>query len=697
MAKESILIVDDSEMNRSILTDMLIDEFDVTEAEDGEAALTILKEKGRKFSLVLLDIVMPKKDGFDVLAEMNRVHLIEEVPVIMVSAERASAQIERAYELGATDFIMRPFDASIVHRRVLNTILLYAKQKKLLGIIEDQIYEKEENSRLMVDILSHIVEFRNGESGLHIQHVRVITEYLLRQLVKKTDRYPLTEEEISVIAMASALHDIGKIGIDDKILNKPGKLTAEEFAVMKTHSMIGAKMLENLSVHAEHPIVRTAYEICRWHHERYDGRGYPDGLKGDDIPISAQIVALADVYDALTSERVYKPPIPYEEAMRMILSGQCGAFNPLLLECLSDEFVRIRDMLVRDTNEKAARHEIHNFAEAVLHSKGRSASERTLKLLDYERMKFNFYAELTEEIQFEYIVEGDILRLSPWGAKKFGVETEVFHPAENETLCAVLGKDWFASFSEFFRKTTPGAPDFHIECEVPIGGERRWYKLIVRSFWSDDIPPRLVNAIGKLVDVHDMHTMVNELKELSIRDPLTGLMNRTGVQEGIERKIGTFPAHKYAFAVLDIDFFKSANDEYGHLFGDRVLSEMAERLIHSTRAGDLCARIGGDEFLIVFEYNTDIQPIIARVFKALCGKVDDFELTVSMGVVEMTDASESYRDLFRKADIALYVSKRSGRAQYTFFDPAMASDPSLTSMVADRFEGEEGEEHHDKK
>ncbi len=670
--RESILIVDDSEMNRSILADMLLDEFDITEAEDGAQAIDILQREGGKFSLVLLDIVMPNVDGFGVLLEMNRTRAIEDLPVIMISSETASAQIERAYELGATDFIIRPFDAAIVHRRVLNTILLYTKQKKLIGIIEAQINEKEQNNSLMVDILSHIVEFRNGESGLHILHVRTITDHLLRKLAKKTDKYALTDWEISIIGMASALHDIGKIGIDDKILNKPGKLTPEEFAVMKTHSMIGARMLEGLTVHKGNPLIRKAYEICRWHHERYDGRGYPDGLKGDEIPISAQIVALADVYDALTSERVYKPPFSHEAALQMIQNGECGAFNPLLLECLSEEAELIRASLAAEAGGRIPRHEIRNFTDATLHAKGTSASDRTLKLLDYERMKFNFYAELTEEIQFEYIVESDLLKLSPWGAKKFGVTTEIVCPAKSKELCEQLGAAWFEGLrAYYFKRITPENAEFHHECLLKIGGEERWYNVIMRAMFTDDIPPRIGSVIGKLVDIHEVHTAMEELRESSIRDPLTGLLNRAGALEEIEQKLKNYPERKYTLAVFDIDKFKNANDEYGHLFGDKVLCEVAERVMHNTRAGDVCARIGGDEFLIVFEHTVEIQPIVARIFHAICGKVGDFDLTVSMGIAEMTEEGESYKEIFRRADLALYVCKNAGRASYTFYDPSM--------------------------
>ncbi len=333
---QKILIADDSEMNRSLLTEMLGNEYEIIEAENGAQTLAILEQYSAEIALLMLDLVMPDMDGFTVLRQMNQQHWIERVPVIMISAESNPEYVERAYDLGVTDFISRPFDALIVHRRAVNTILLYAKQKKLLDLVAEQIYEKEKLSNLMIDILSHIVEFRNGESGRHVVHIHILTEMLLKQLIGKTNRYPLSRADIPVISTASALHDIGKIAIPENVLNKPGRLTAEEFAVIKTHTLVGAAMLKDLPVHQDEPLLEIAYQICRWHHERYDGCGYPDGLKGDEIPISAQVVSLADVYDALTSERVYKSAYSHDKALQMILNGECGIFNPLLLECLTD-------------------------------------------------------------------------------------------------------------------------------------------------------------------------------------------------------------------------------------------------------------------------------------------------------------------------------------------------------------------------
>ena len=334
--KSQILLVDDSAMSRMILKEILGGDYSILEAENGQECLEKMQAEAGNIALVLLDINMPVMDGFEVLKAMNVNHTIEDIPVIMISSDDSDAAIRRSYELGASDYVTRPFDARIVYRRVTNTIKLYAKQRRLVQMVSDQIRARENNTDMLVGVLSHIVEFRNGESGAHVRHIRIITELLLHRLLEISSQYPITAEQQDNIPLASALHDIGKIGIDEKILNKPGKLTPEEYEVIKTHSMLGAEMLHQLENFNEQPLLQTAYEIARWHHERWDGRGYPDGLKGDEIPISAQLVALADVYDALTSERCYKKAFSHEKAVQMILNGECGAFNPLLLQCLTD-------------------------------------------------------------------------------------------------------------------------------------------------------------------------------------------------------------------------------------------------------------------------------------------------------------------------------------------------------------------------
>ena len=343
--KPKILIVDGSDMNREILTEILKQDYELLEAENGEVALRMLEQYGTGIALVMLDLVMPKMDGFQVLMVMNERRLLEDIPVIMISSEDSGKYISEAYGFGVSDYIRRPFDARVVYQRVLNTIKLYSKQRRLLRLVTYQIQEKERSNRIMIGILSQIVEFRNRESGPHVIHLNVISRLLLEQLIKKKNKYHLSWQEIGLIATASALHDIGKINIDEKILNKPGKLTKEEFEIMKTHTTIGAAMIGKIDLYHSERLVQLAYEICRWHHERWDGKGYPDGLKGGEIPISAQDVSVADVYDALVSERIYKKAYPHEVAIQMILNGECGNFNPLLLECMLDIQDEIRQKI----------------------------------------------------------------------------------------------------------------------------------------------------------------------------------------------------------------------------------------------------------------------------------------------------------------------------------------------------------------
>lgn len=401
--KYRILVVDDSEMNREILSEILSEEYDIIEADSGDTCIDMLRKYETGISLVLLDIVMPGMDGFGVLNYMNRHHYLEDIPVIMISSEDSAEIVRRAYEMGVSDYINRPFDAGVVHRRVYNTIKLYAKQRRLITLITNQVYEKEKNNRMMVGILSQIVEFRNGESGSHVLNINIFTGMLLESLVQKTDKYNITWSERLLITTASALHDIGKIGIDDKILNKPGRLTDEEFKIMQNHTIIGASILENMGSYQDEELMKVAYQICRWHHERYDGKGYPDGLKGDEIPISAQVVSLADVYDALVSERVYKKAYSHEKAIEMIINGECGCFNPILLECLLDIQDRIKRKMKTSTPED------NPFKKR----------EKNAELKEFENAKEDFMDVVSKNMEKEYsnLENEELVDFSRGGAK----------------------------------------------------------------------------------------------------------------------------------------------------------------------------------------------------------------------------------------------------------------------------------------
>lgn len=498
-----ILIVDDSEMNRDMLSDMLSDDYDIVEAADGEEALSILKERVYDIDLVLLDIIMPAVDGFGVLDVMKRYHWIDNTPVIMISSETSQSYIRKAFELGVTDYIIRPFDSFIIHKRVSNTLMLYRKQKKLLSALEEQVYENEKNNSMMINVLAHIVEFRNGESGMHVHHIKQLTSILLQNLIEKTDKYHLTENDILLISTASSLHDIGKISIDDKILNKPGRLTAEEFEVIKTHSVIGAEMLNDLHNTHNYPLFDKAYEICRWHHERYDGKGYPDGLKGEEIPISAQVTSLADVYDALTSNRCYKKAFSHEKAMEMILDGQCGAFNPVLLQCLKDcekqILAEFSDSIDTTQDDRLL---IRATEELVENKISSDKIDFSAHLPIAARDRWNFFSDGSGEIQFEYDAILDVLRLTKYGAKVLGLQELTMHPRGLKQ--GYLGAQNIQTILDAMQsEASLEKPVVKIKKHISLNGPRRWYEIRIRTLWSNEENPKYTGILGRIIDIND--------------------------------------------------------------------------------------------------------------------------------------------------------------------------------------------------
>ena len=326
--REQILIMNNSAAQRKALSNMLSDKYDIIEAESGDGVLQLLKERSYDIDLVLLEINETGTDEFKLLSLIKNYRWIDDTPVVMISPEVSHEYIQKAYDDGVVDYIRRPYDSFEVHKRLANILLLYRKQKRLLGALEEQVYDNEKNNRMMINVLAHIVEFRNGESGMHVHHIRTLTAILIQRLVEKTDKYHLTENDMLLISTASSFHDIGKISIDDKILNKPGRLTAEEFEIMKSHSVIGADMLTELYKKKNYPLIDKAYEICRWHHERYDGKGYPDGLKGQEIPEISRIIAAADTYDNMTSKKRNRDALSYQVVREEFIKMSGGKLDP---------------------------------------------------------------------------------------------------------------------------------------------------------------------------------------------------------------------------------------------------------------------------------------------------------------------------------------------------------------------------------
>ena len=417
MERKKLLIADDSEMNRAILANMLEQDFEIMEVSDGKEALAALQIYRKDLSALLLDIVMPEMDGFQVLEEMKQRQWLEDVPTVMISAETSSSYIDQAFELGAADYINRPFSATVVRRRIINTILLHTRRQEMMDILTSRVYRQEKSSEVMLSILNFAVEYRNGEGGSHMSGVEYLTGLLLRRLLAVTEQYSLAPEDVDLICTASGLHDIGKLLVPEDILQKPGKLTDEEFAIIKTHTKLGAQILSELPMHRNEKLVKYAIEICRWHHERWNGEGYPDGLSGDHIPIAAQVVSLADAYDALTSKRSYKQALSHEKAIEMIHNGECGSYNPLLLRCLDDVSDTAKQGM-KDAGQTVA--PLRRVVEELYKGQDLAAARMTQQLED-AYAKQDFFTSLSDELWFDYTAQPSSLHLSRGLAEQTGL------------------------------------------------------------------------------------------------------------------------------------------------------------------------------------------------------------------------------------------------------------------------------------
>lgn len=493
--KKKVLIVDDSELNREILTAILGDTYEYLYAADGEEVIAMLFDNIQA-DILLLDMHMPKMSGMEVLKIMNDRRWTEEIPVVIISAEDDMGFIQNAYKLGAIDYIVRPFNAFLVQHRVENTLMLYTQNKRLVKLVESQVMQREKTNNMLIHIFSRVVEVRNHESGSHTLRVQMITHQLLNRLVKITDQYDLTETDIAMISSVSALHDIGKINIPDEILNKPGKLTDKEWEIMKSHTVKGDEFLRDIPIDQNEKLMIVAHEICRHHHERYDGKGYPDGLKGEEIPISAQVVAMADVYDALTSERCYKNAFTHEEAIAMILRGECGAFNPILIQCL----VEISDELLLNLQTNLAdqgyAENVHTLAGEVMESEEVYVADRFSYLVECERMKKEFFAAQNGGIQFEYdAVTSKVLYIH-----YYDENGKMIPLISNHTF--LLNDADFDTLKKNVGKTTRENPYFTMNVMVPINDDFRWHKLAVQTIWDKE-DGAYVGVVGQFTDIHD--------------------------------------------------------------------------------------------------------------------------------------------------------------------------------------------------
>ena len=677
---KKILIVDDFELNRAILCEMFCRDYEVIEAEGGRQAIEILKKEGTNIKALLLDIVMPDIDGFGVLDFLSEQNMIEKLPVFLITAETAVDTIMRGFEKGVVDVINKPInDPAIICKRVYNAIELYQKRSNLECLVEEQVQTiRKQNENLqttktsIIDMLSSVIEFRSGESGEHVRRIRKATKILLENMAEICPEYNLSEEWIILVSGAATMHDIGKVSVPDYILNKPGRLTKEEFDEMKKHTIYGSDMLKSIPFFTEDPIFQHAYEICRHHHERWDGKGYPDGLKGNQIPIWAQVVALADVYEALTGERVYKPVYSHEKALSMIVNGECGQFNPELLNCFLEEIDNLL-MELRQPEKQLAPPSLPVSSKPVA-SQSETLSERTLRLLELERQKYRVLSDLSGDITFDYDAQTDLLTFSEKYTEMFGGSFQMQDALKViENTDKILKEDkpiiW-----KVLKELTPEQPVGKMELRMQtLAGDFEWFEVLINALWRNEKEPECVSLIGKMTNINDQKLETSRLKRQASTDSLTGTYNRKAAVELISDYLLSEPMPQGALFFMDIDDFKSFNDDYGHQYGDKILQKIGEKLRGAFRGTDIVGRIGGDEFIVFLEEISSREAIIRKA-REVCGmfrKVGDEigsprEITGSVGVACSPDDGLSFDSLLAKADQALYHAKKCGKNQFSF-------------------------------
>lgn len=688
--KNTILIVDDVELNRAILHDLFYPKFDVLEAADGAEAIKILDRKHDDISVVVLDIVMPGIDGFGVLKHATEKGYTERLPIFFITGESSADIINRGYDDGIVDLIQKPFNPTIIRRRVDNVIELYEQRFEMERLVKEQsnkiLVQSAQIRRFntfLIDTLSTAIEFRSCESGAHVRRIRGLTRIFMTELAERYPEYGITADMIEQVTAASALHDIGKIAIPDVILNKKGKLTPQEFEIMKTHTLRGFELIDRIEAINGDKTQRYYHDICRWHHEKWDGKGYPDKLVGDQIPIWAQATSLADCYDALVSERTYKEAIPHKQAIEMLLNGECGAFSPKLKKILIAVASRLPHA---EKKEDAELKEFNLDAPMPDKTEATKVSDRTLALIENERAHYRNLMQLSNEILFIFHSDSKQIEESEHFIEVFGdnfciksfAELKKSKRAYHEDIDKLIAK---------MKALTKEKPSFSMEIRLltPRKGDYEWFKLRIDTSWTDK--GELVSYIGHLFSIDSFKKEILRWKDRANIDSLTGVLNRYGLTAAIDRLTdGETKKQRFALFMLDVDNFKQVNDTHGHTYGDKILKLVARIVKETMRNDDIVGRIGGDEFVFIMG-NIESPEIAARKAKDVCDRIVAFSdrenigISASIGIALYPRNGYTFRTLLEKADKALYTAKEAGKGTITFYTSAMDAKDYISMIT----------------
>lgn len=684
----TILLVDDQSEDRAQLRQLLSPEYEIVEAADGNEGIQMMETYCLQLAAVLLDVDMPGLDGFEVLQIARQKGWLRAVPVFLIAEERAEEALERGYELGAMDILTKPFWPQVVRRRVDSMVELYRHRYELEQAVEEQTARiREQDARLrktnksIVETLSAAIGFRNVNSGVHVRRMRQITRLLLTDVMEHFPEYQLTEELVKRVAALSILHDIGKIGVPDAILNKSGRLTEDEYECMKSHTIYGGELAERMDFQTGEEGRQYCYEICRHHHERWDGSGYPDGLRGEEIPIWVQAVSIADAYEALVSHRVYKAAYTANEAVQMILYGECGAFNPKILESLR----RISPQLVKEVAGEAEWEEKHTsfplreemLAPIAKPPESVTSSEEAQLLFDLEQEKYRIIAELSEDMIFTYNALFDSMEFSEKFCKVFQVPAYVNAYSKRPLSERTFYPEEYEELMKKRRGLTWAVPEMEMDLRLPLpSGSRPWFHLVIHAINDKNDRTRELGYVGKLTNINRIKKEATEWQKRANTDALTQLYNRAGAHilfEELRQESRQTPL-ELTVAFMDIDRFKTLNDTLGHEAGDQILTAFGHSVRRLFRPDDIVSRFGGDEFLVVMKgmgertfAENKLGQLCRQTVKIAC--VDSpLEISSSIGVAFFPKDGAEFDDLLRKADKALYASKRAGRGRISFYE-----------------------------
>jgi len=684
---KKILIVEDEEINRAILNEMFYRNYDTLEATNGQEALELIEQHKDFIAVILLDVVMPVMDGVQFMEEMHRRDWIKDIPIVLITAEVSDELSIQSYEFGISDVISKPFNPYIVKLRVGNIIELHSYRKNLEQVIHDQTIELQiqaeklrQSNSFFIEALNTAVEFRDNESGMHIQRIRDITRLFLYNVSERNPEYCVLRKEADLICDAAAMHDIGKIAIPDAILLKPGKLTKEEFEIMKTHSVKGCEILDKLSIENSE-LLGYCYDICRHHHERWDGRGYPDGLSGNNISIWAQIVSIADVYDALVSKRVYKDARSHEKALEMIVNGECGVFNPMLLECLQE-----MELLLRKAYEDGELFENRlgkkNVSQISRQSAGSTAQpaednpDRMMRRLQGERKKYQIVTEAAKDILFEYNKKADSMIFEEQFQNVFDRNIKFSNVQDTLLEDPIFPKESRIAVRELLEFLVK--PDQTIRRQLLMrrgDGVCAWYEIYLYALWErEGESEQLVceHIMGKLTNIDYLKKEAVVWQEKALRDELTGLYNTDGYRKQAE-ELFYDPEQGRVCYFVDIDNFKEINDKLGHLAGNQMLLYFTDKIKSCFRSTDVIARVGGDEFMIL-AVNLP-QHMVTMKAEKLGGIFRDgylhndqkLSISASVGIAYYPYDAADYNSLCKCAAAALGVAKEKGKNGYAFY------------------------------